>query len=104
MERMYIDGTWCTSTDSPPLTVISPATENVIAEVHVGGPADIGNAVSAAADAFQRGGWSRAANEVRADAPEALESVLAIFQRHGFDRAGVVGRIEPAGAARLVVG
>jgi selenide,water dikinase len=36
-------------------------------------------------------------------APEALESVLAIFQRHGFDRAGVVGRIEPAGAARLVV-
>jgi hypothetical protein len=30
--------------------------------------------------------------------------VLAIFQRHGFDRAGVVGRIEPAGAARLVVG
>ena len=37
-------------------------------------------------------------------APEALQSVLAIFQRHGFDRAGVVGRIEPAGAARLVVG
>ena len=36
-------------------------------------------------------------------APEALESVLAIFQRHGFDRAGVVGRIEPAGTARLVV-
>lgn len=76
MERMYIDGTWCTSTDSPPLTVISPATENVIAEVHVGGPADIGNAVSAAADAFQRGGWSRAANEVRADALDRFAAEL----------------------------
>jgi len=30
--------------------------------------------------------------------------VLAIFQRHGFGQAAVVGRIEPAGASRLVVG
>ncbi|MBP6406915.1 MAG: selenide, water dikinase SelD [Ramlibacter sp.] len=36
-------------------------------------------------------------------APDTLESVLAIFQRHGFERAAVVGRIEPAGTARLVV-
>ncbi len=37
-------------------------------------------------------------------APEALGEVLAVFRRHGFDRAAVVGRIEPAGASRLVVG
>ena len=37
-------------------------------------------------------------------APDAVDEVLAIFQRHGFDRAAVVGRIEPAGASRLVVG
>ena len=32
-----------------------------------------------------------------------LADVLAIFQRHGFARAAVVGRIEAAGASRLVV-
>ena len=37
-------------------------------------------------------------------APDTLDEVLAIFQRHGFDRATVVGRIEPAGVSRLVVG
>ena len=37
-------------------------------------------------------------------APEALDSVMEVFRQHGFGRATVVGRIEPAGAARLVVG
>ena len=36
-------------------------------------------------------------------APEALSDVLSIFHRHGFARTTVVDRIEPAGAARLVV-
>jgi selenide,water dikinase len=35
--------------------------------------------------------------------PQALADVLGIFHRHGFARATVVGRIEPAGVARLVV-
>ncbi len=35
--------------------------------------------------------------------PDSLDEVLAIFRKHGFDRAAVVGRIEPAGAARLMV-
>jgi selenide,water dikinase len=35
--------------------------------------------------------------------PESLDGVLAIFTRHGFGQAAVVGRIEVAGAARLVV-
>lgn len=37
-------------------------------------------------------------------APEALDAVMEVFRQHGFSRATVVGRIEPAGAARLVVG
>ena len=37
-------------------------------------------------------------------APEALDAVLAVFRRHGFDRAAAVGHIEAAGAAKLVVG
>ena len=36
-------------------------------------------------------------------APEALDAVLAVFRRHGFDRATAVGHIEAAGAAKLVV-
>jgi selenide,water dikinase len=36
-------------------------------------------------------------------APDTLDAVLAIFERHGFGRAAVVGRIDPAGASRLVV-
>ena len=35
--------------------------------------------------------------------PGALEAVLGIFRRHGFDAAAVVGRCEAADAARLVV-
>ena len=36
-------------------------------------------------------------------APGALDEVLAIFHRHGFAQAAVVGHVAPAGAARLVV-
>ena len=37
-------------------------------------------------------------------APEALEAVLAVFRRHGFERAAMVGRVEAKGRARMVVG
>jgi selenide, water dikinase len=38
-------------------------------------------------------------------APSALDEVLAVFKRHGFDQAAVVGRMAPSsgGAPRLVV-
>jgi selenide,water dikinase len=37
--------------------------------------------------------------------PSAADEVLAVFRRHGFDAAAVVGRVDagPAGAPRLVV-
>ncbi len=36
--------------------------------------------------------------------PDSLDAVLAVFRRHGFEQAAVVGRIAPsAGASRLVV-
>ena len=37
-------------------------------------------------------------------APQALDAVLAVFRRHGFERAAVVGRIDAKGGAGLVVG
>ncbi|MBE2263444.1 MAG: selenide, water dikinase SelD [Burkholderiaceae bacterium] len=36
-------------------------------------------------------------------APDALDAVMAIFARHGFGRAAVVGQVLEAGAKRLVV-
>jgi selenide,water dikinase len=36
-------------------------------------------------------------------APGVLDEVLAIFHRHGFGQAAVIGQVAPAGAARLVV-
>jgi len=37
-------------------------------------------------------------------APQTLDAVLAVFRRHGFERAAVVGCIEAKGDAGLVVG
>ena len=37
-------------------------------------------------------------------APDTVDAVLATFQRHGFERAASVGRVEARGAAPLVVG
>jgi len=36
-------------------------------------------------------------------APESVAEVLAVFQRHGFDRAAVIGEVQPAGERRLVI-
>ncbi len=35
--------------------------------------------------------------------PDSVDAVLSVFRSHGFGQAGVVGRVEPAGASRLVV-
>ncbi|WP_137894589.1 selenide, water dikinase SelD [Ramlibacter sp. 2FC] len=35
---------------------------------------------------------------------DSVDQVLAVFQRHGFERAAVVGEVLPAGEKRLVVG
>ncbi|MEN9926862.1 MAG: Selenium donor protein, partial [Pseudomonadota bacterium] len=33
--------------------------------------------------------------------PDSVDQVLAVFQRHGFDRAAVIGEVLPAGSHRL---
>jgi selenide,water dikinase len=35
-------------------------------------------------------------------APEALDAVMAVFRRHGFEQAAVIGHIAPAGGAPRV--
>ncbi|WP_371815076.1 aldehyde dehydrogenase [Mycobacterium sp. DL440] len=57
MNDYYIDGRWVPSTSDAQLDVISPSTEEPVAQVPDGNAEDIDNAVSAARRAFDHGGW-----------------------------------------------
>ena len=58
-DRLYIDGGWCAPAGTAVIEVISPHTEQVIATVPDGTPADIDRAVDAARRAFDEGDWPR---------------------------------------------
>ncbi len=53
--RLYIDGTWQDSEGDAVLTVLNPATEEVIGAVPDGTAGDVGRAVAAARRAFDEG-------------------------------------------------
>ena len=55
--QLYIDGAWTGSAGDSALTVLNPATEEVIGTVPEGTPADIDRAVAAARRAFDEGPW-----------------------------------------------
>ncbi len=64
-EQLYIDGGWVAPAGSePPIEVINSATEEVMATVPQGTPADVDRAVAAAKAAFP--GWSETSVEERA--------------------------------------
>lgn len=66
-ERLFIDGRWCDAADPGRLAVVSPTSEDVIAEVQIGGPADVHRATKAASEAFRRGRWPELTADGRAD-------------------------------------
>lgn len=55
--RMFINGEWADAADGQTAAVINPATEEQIAEVPLGGEADVDRAVAAARAAFDD--WSQ---------------------------------------------
>ena len=55
--QLYIDGHWVGTQSGKTFAVVNPATQDVIAQVPDGGPAQAHAAVKAAAGAF--GSWSR---------------------------------------------
>ncbi|MBV2156121.1 aldehyde dehydrogenase family protein [Kitasatospora sp. SUK 42] len=59
----YIDGAWRPSGDTGSITVLNPATEQVLATVPAGGAADVDAAVAAARRAAR--GWAATAREER---------------------------------------
>ena len=67
-DRLFIGGEWVAPDSADTIDVISPVTEEVIAEVPAGSTADIDRAVRAAREAFDRGPWPHLTPDQRADA------------------------------------
>jgi len=71
---IYIDGSWVESAGSGTIEVVNPATEEVIATVPDGTPADVDVAVAAARAAFP--GWAATPVEERAKYLSRLQEAL----------------------------
>lgn len=72
----YVDGGWVEPLGSGVIEVVSPFTEEVIARVPDGTPADIDRAVDAARRSFDRGDWRRTPVGERADLLERVADLL----------------------------
>ncbi|MEU6646307.1 aldehyde dehydrogenase [Saccharomonospora sp. NPDC046836] len=58
-DRLFVGGEWVEPATTDTLDVVSPYTEEVVATVPSGAPADVDRAVAAARAAFDRGPWPR---------------------------------------------
>lgn len=95
--RLYIDGGWVDAASDEQVTVINPATEEVIGTVPQASPSDVDRAVDAARRAFDDGPWARMKPRERSDA--LLRFLQAVHDR----RADLVDLIiAEAGAARPI--
>lgn len=74
--KLFIDGAWTEGTSESSVTVINPATEEVLAEVPQSGPQDVELAVSAARRAFDEGPWSTMKPAQRAKVLAAMADEL----------------------------
>ena len=66
-EKMYINGQWLNAASGKTYEVTNPATEEVIANVPLGGVEDVENAIDAAREAFDDGPWPRMSPGERAE-------------------------------------
>ena len=74
---LFIDGTWAEPAGSDLIEVISPHTEEVVARVPAGTPADIDAAVDAARRAFDEGPWPRMSPEERIEVVQSFANLYA---------------------------
>jgi aldehyde dehydrogenase (NAD+) len=75
-DRLFIGGTWVPPAGADVIEVISPHSEEVIARVPAGTPADMDRAVAAAREAFDHGPWPRMDPMDRAAAIRRLAEVF----------------------------
>ncbi len=85
--RFYIDGAWADPVEPRLLDVINPATEDVVAQISLGGQADVDRAVSAAKAAFPA--YSQTTREARL---ALLEKIAAVYERRVPELAATVTR------------
>ncbi|KGB80751.1 aldehyde dehydrogenase [Rhodovulum sp. NI22] len=74
--QFFIDGAWVDPAQPQDLSVLNPATEEPIAVISMGSPADVDRAVAAAKAAFP--GYARTTRQERI---ELLESIRAVYAR-----------------------
>ncbi len=86
---LFIDGAFTDTADGRTFKTISPATEEVLAEVTEAGPSDVDRAVTAARKAYEQT-WSRAARQGQGEVPVP----------HRPARSGKISRARGAGVAR----
>ncbi len=75
--RLYINGNFVTPTDGRLIDVINPATEELIAQAALAGPADIDRAVRAARAAFEAGNWPASSPAERATVMTRAGALIA---------------------------
>jgi aldehyde dehydrogenase (NAD+) len=73
--QFFINGTWVDPTGTDTLPVVNPATEEVIATIAMGGPADVDAAVAAARAAFES--WSQTSVD---DRLAVFDRIVAVYQ------------------------
>jgi aldehyde dehydrogenase (NAD+) len=83
--KFYIDGAWVAPTTSEVKDVINPATEEVIAQVALGGEADVNLAILAAKRAFPQ--WSKTSPGERL---KVMEAVVEVYARRANELAATV--------------
>ncbi len=87
--ELLIDGHWIGARDGRTAAVIGPATNEPIAEVAAGGPADIDLAVAAARRAYDDGPWPRLSASQRG---RYLLRIAALLERDAADIAATESR------------
>ena len=73
--QFFINGTWVDPSGTNTLPVVNPATEEVIATIAMGGPADVDAAVAAARAAFES--WSQTSVD---DRLAVFDRIVAVYQ------------------------
>ena len=76
-DAFFIDGGWASPATGDTLEVVSPHSEEVVATVPEGRPADIDAAVGAARRAFDEGPWPRLSPQERIDVVQAFSGLYA---------------------------
>jgi 5-carboxymethyl-2-hydroxymuconic-semialdehyde dehydrogenase len=79
LQRHYIDGAFCESSDGRTFETLNPSTNEVLGEAADGGAVEVDAAVEAARRAFDEGPWPRMSAIERAD---VLRRVAALLREH----------------------